>query len=457
MRLIGVGTGPGDPELVTRQGGAGAAEADLVLVPVLALDDVGRAEATVRAHVRHDRVQRVVFAMSDGDRRRGDAWDAAAACARRRVRRRRAHGRLRHDRRPQHLLDVHLPGPDRARAAARRRRRDGARHHRDARPCRPQRHRAVRGHRIARADAADRRRRDLRRGDRALRHRRRLQGRALDRRRSPRSCAATTGSTTAVYGGGARPRRRADRATGRPLSTRRRRPGARTCRPSSRRPSAPRRAASCERRTSDAEPGRGKVTFVGAGPGAADLLTFRAAAAIAAADIVIWADQPGARGRAAARPRRRRDRRQRPAAARGRARDLPAGRGRAAAGRPHPFGRPEPVGRGAGAARSGRRRSGSQTEIVPGVSAFSAVAAIVQRELTIPEVAQSVILTRLEGGKTPMPPGEQVREFARHGTTMAIFLSAARSGQLQEELTRRRLPRRHPRRDRLPGHAGRTS
>jgi precorrin-4/cobalt-precorrin-4 C11-methyltransferase len=62
------------------------------------------------------------------------------------------------------------------------------------------------------------------------------------------------------------------------------------------------------------------------------------------------------------------------------------------------------------------------------------VAAIVQRELTIPEVAQSLILTRLEGGKTPMPPGEQVREFARHGTTMAIFLSTARSGQLQEEL-----------------------
>jgi precorrin-4/cobalt-precorrin-4 C11-methyltransferase len=62
------------------------------------------------------------------------------------------------------------------------------------------------------------------------------------------------------------------------------------------------------------------------------------------------------------------------------------------------------------------------------------VAAIAQRELTIPEVAQSVILTRLGGGKTPMPPGEEVREFARHGTTMALFLSAARSGQLVTEL-----------------------
>ena len=70
---------------------------------------------------------------------------------------------------------------------------------------------------------------------------------------------------------------------------------------------------------------------------------------------------------------------------------------------------------------------GVETEIVPGVSAFSAVAALAGRELTIPEVAQSVILTRLGGGKTPMPPGEEVREFARHGTTMAVFLSAARS------------------------------
>ncbi len=78
---------------------------------------------------------------------------------------------------------------------------------------------------------------------------------------------------------------------------------------------------------------------------------------------------------------------------------------------------------------------GLATEVVPGVSAFSAVAAAVQRELTIPEIGQSVILTRLGGGKTPMPPGEEVREFARHGTTMALFLSAARSGQLQEELT----------------------
>jgi precorrin-4/cobalt-precorrin-4 C11-methyltransferase len=74
------------------------------------------------------------------------------------------------------------------------------------------------------------------------------------------------------------------------------------------------------------------------------------------------------------------------------------------------------------------------TEVVPGVSAFSAAAAVVRRELTVPRVAQSVVLTRLGGGKTPMPGRESVAGFARHGTTMAVFLSAARSRQLVAEL-----------------------
>ena len=80
------------------------------------------------------------------------------------------------------------------------------------------------------------------------------------------------------------------------------------------------------------------------------------------------------------------------------------------------------------------RELGLATSVVPGVSSFTAAAAAVERELTIPEVAQSVILTRLGGGKTPMPPGEEVAALASHGTTMALFLSAARSGQLQDEL-----------------------
>lgn len=180
-------------------------------------------------------------------------------------------------------------------------------------------------------------------------------------------------------------------------------------------------------------PACGKVTFVGAGPGAADLLTFRAARAIAEADTVIWAASlVQAEVLEHARPdaeildsslvpmesvlavyRRAADEGRRVA--------------RIHSGDPSLW--------GAVQEQLDRCRDlGLETEIVPGVSSFSAVAALAQRELTIPEVAQSVILTRLGGGKTPMPPGEEVREFARHGTTMAVFLSAARSGQLADEL-----------------------
>ncbi len=79
--LAGVGVGPGDPELVTVKAVRVLREADLILVPVLDLAEQGRAEATVRANVRHDRVRRVVFALNGraGRGRREAAWDAAAA------------------------------------------------------------------------------------------------------------------------------------------------------------------------------------------------------------------------------------------------------------------------------------------------------------------------------------------------------------------------------------------
>jgi len=76
---------------------------------------------------------------------------------------------------------------------------------------------------------------------------------------------------------------------------------------------------------------------------------------------------------------------------------------------------------------------GLDWEIVPGVSSLGAAAASIGRELTVPEVAQSVILTR-RASRTPMPNNEDIRAFAAHGTTMAIFLSAARPRPLQEEL-----------------------
>jgi precorrin-4 C11-methyltransferase len=76
---------------------------------------------------------------------------------------------------------------------------------------------------------------------------------------------------------------------------------------------------------------------------------------------------------------------------------------------------------------------GLEWEIVPGVSSLGAAAAAIGRELTVPEVSQSVILTR-RASRTPMPNNEDIRSFAALGTTMAIFLSAARPRLLQEEL-----------------------
>jgi precorrin-2/cobalt-factor-2 C20-methyltransferase len=81
MRLVGVGMGPGDPELVTVKGVRVLQEADLVVVPVMDPHEQGRAEATVRAHVPHDRLRRLVFALDDRGgptAERLSAWEAAA-------------------------------------------------------------------------------------------------------------------------------------------------------------------------------------------------------------------------------------------------------------------------------------------------------------------------------------------------------------------------------------------
>lgn len=84
-RLIGVGVGPGDPELVTVKGVNALRAADVVVVPVMAAPDgrdggePGRAEATVLHYVSEEKVVRVVFALNERtDRaRREAAWDAA--------------------------------------------------------------------------------------------------------------------------------------------------------------------------------------------------------------------------------------------------------------------------------------------------------------------------------------------------------------------------------------------
>jgi precorrin-2/cobalt-factor-2 C20-methyltransferase len=81
--LIGIGVGPGHPDLLTIAAIRELAAAGRVFVPVMAPGVSGRAETVVRAHLTHDRVERLVFALNDdltgSQRRRHDCWDAAAA------------------------------------------------------------------------------------------------------------------------------------------------------------------------------------------------------------------------------------------------------------------------------------------------------------------------------------------------------------------------------------------
>jgi precorrin-4/cobalt-precorrin-4 C11-methyltransferase len=72
-------------------------------------------------------------------------------------------------------------------------------------------------------------------------------------------------------------------------------------------------------------------------------------------------------------------------------------------------------------------------EIIPGVSSFTAAAAAIGRELTVPELSQTVILTRAEG-RTPMPPRERLEELARHQATLALFLSITLLGEVARAL-----------------------
>jgi len=67
---------------------------------------------------------------------------------------------------------------------------------------------------------------------------------------------------------------------------------------------------------------------------------------------------------------------------------------------------------------------GIEYEVVPGVSSLFAAAALLKIELTVPELSQTVIITRMEGG-TPVPAAENLRSLASHGTTIALFLSAS--------------------------------
>jgi len=175
------------------------------------------------------------------------------------------------------------------------------------------------------------------------------------------------------------------------------------------------------------------ISFVGAGPGAPDLITLRGRDRLAAADVVVWASSlvPEAILAHAGAGATIHD------SATMTLEDVLAVYAAAGpdtvvvrlhSGDPSIYGA---IGEQIDWCVANER----DFEIVPGVSSLAAASAAIGRELTQPGVAQSVVLTRLAGRTSAsMPPGESVTAFAAHGTTMAVFLSAARPVELASEL-----------------------
>jgi precorrin-4/cobalt-precorrin-4 C11-methyltransferase len=165
------------------------------------------------------------------------------------------------------------------------------------------------------------------------------------------------------------------------------------------------------------------VHFIGAGPGAPDLLTLRAATLIAACPVCVYAGAlvPPEVLAHAPEDARRVD-----------TQHLDLDQIVAEYTRAHVRG--DDVARlhsgdlsiYSAAAEQQRRLDalGIPWDVSPGVPAFAAAAAALQRELTIPEVAQTVILTRHGRRASAMPPGEQLDALAAHGATLVIHLGA---------------------------------
>lgn len=81
------------------------------------------------------------------------------------------------------------------------------------------------------------------------------------------------------------------------------------------------------------------------------------------------------------------------------------------------------------------RTEGIEYDITPGVSAYSAAAAAMGQELTIPEIAQSIVLTRMSMKSTDMPAGETLDNFGKTGSTLAIHLAIRNLREIERQLT----------------------
>ncbi len=174
------------------------------------------------------------------------------------------------------------------------------------------------------------------------------------------------------------------------------------------------------------------VHFVGAGPGAADLITLRGARLLGAADVVLYAGSlvnPAlldlARGDCERWDSSRMDFGEIAAViaeADSKGKDIV----RLHSGDPSLY----------GAVREQMdflEERGIAYDSCPGVSSFCGAAAALNLEYTLPGLSQSVILTRMEG-RTPVPERESLESFAAHGSSMVIFLSAGRIPELAVRL-----------------------
>ena len=176
-----------------------------------------------------------------------------------------------------------------------------------------------------------------------------------------------------------------------------------------------------------------KVFFVGAGPGDPELLTLKAARIIGACPVVLYAGSlvpeevvgcaaEGARVLDTA-PMTLVDTHAEILAARERGEDV----ARVHSGDPSLYG---------AIAEQIRllKRDGIAYEIIPGVPAYTAAAAALGQELTVPEIAQSIVLTRMSMKSTSMPAGETLENFAVTGTTLAIHLAIRNLREIERQL-----------------------
>lgn len=175
------------------------------------------------------------------------------------------------------------------------------------------------------------------------------------------------------------------------------------------------------------------VYFIGAGPGDPELLTLKAQRLIAACPVCLYAGSlvpeaviAGAPDRALVRDTASMTLEETHAeivAAEARGEDV----ARVHSGDPSLYG---------AIAEQIRRlkASGIGYEIIPGVPAYAAAAAALGQELTVPEIAQSIVLTRMSMKSTAMPPGETLENFARSGATLAIHLGIRALREIERQL-----------------------